>query len=283
MIISLLAVLKAGGAYLPLDPDYPAGRLEFMIKDSGTEILVTHSGILSRLNTTAEQTLCLDEVNSSIANQVSDNPDCPIIAHNLAYVIYTSGSTGKPKGVAIEHAAFAMAQILLKRGEEIGLLAIADTFAPGSSVYSSTPDFDMLQYLSYIIQNKLTVRQEEIDSLNSEEQLDYFGSRFEEAKIFPEGKGTEYLYRLANIAGNNIQMQNSYFTESFIRLPITLIRAIESELEQAPLQKETEEDFGWSRYSSNEVDLHYVPGNHMTMMNPPNVENLAQILTRIIG
>ncbi|MGE5363419.1 MAG: amino acid adenylation domain-containing protein [Bacteroidota bacterium] len=181
------------------------------------------------------------------------------------------------------HVAFAMAQILLKRGEEIGLLAIADTCAPGSSVYNSESDLDLLQYLSYILQNKITVRQEEIDSLSSEEQLEYFARRLEEAKIFPEGKGTEQLHRLANVAGNNTRMQNSYCPESFIPLPITLIRASEPGSDQAPLQEETGEDLDWSRYSDQKVVIHYVPGNHLTMMSPPNVEKLAQILSRIIG
>ena len=107
MIIALLAVHKAGGAYLPLDPDYPADRLQFMLNDSGSKILVTDTKILERLKATVKYTLCLDEENQEIDNLPSENPGCPVSPQDLAYIIYTSGSTGRPKGVAVEHCSIA--------------------------------------------------------------------------------------------------------------------------------------------------------------------------------
>ena len=180
------------------------------------------------------------------------------------------------------HVAFAMAQILLNRGKKIGLLAIADTYAPGTAIFNSESDLNMVHLVSHLTHNKLTVRKEEVGSLSSEEQLDYIASRLEEAKILPEGKGAEYLHRLVNVISNNIRMQNSYSPESFIPLPITLIRANESMPDQAPLPEETGDDLGWKRYSDQKVEIYYVPGNHMTMMNPLNVDRLAQILSQII-
>ncbi len=100
MIIALLAVLKAGGAYLPLDPDYPAERLEFMLADSGASVLLTQSHLQGKIAATAPRVLAVDALQL-------DGPDgdLPQSAKpdNLAYVIYTSGSTGAPKGVMVEH------------------------------------------------------------------------------------------------------------------------------------------------------------------------------------
>src|SRR6185312_12546539 len=89
MIVALLAVLKAGAAYLPLDPTYPAERLAFALEDSGASRLLT----LETLETEAD----------SIAAHSPERPDVPADPELPAYVIYTSGSTGQPKGVVTPH------------------------------------------------------------------------------------------------------------------------------------------------------------------------------------
>ncbi|MFS3932119.1 plipastatin non-ribosomal peptide synthetase PpsC [Bacillus subtilis] len=100
MLIAVLAVLKAGGAYLPLDPAYPKERLSYMLKDSGASLLLTQPGC-SAPNFSGEtlevdmRSLEREEVKRHVSASVSDG--------SLAYVIYTSGSTGQPKGVAVEH------------------------------------------------------------------------------------------------------------------------------------------------------------------------------------
>ncbi|MEI2459955.1 amino acid adenylation domain-containing protein [Bacillus subtilis] len=100
MLIAVLAVLKAGGAYLPLDPAYPKERLSYMLKDSGASLLLTQPGC-SAPNFSGEMlevdmtSLEREEVKRYVSASVSDG--------SLAYVIYTSGSTGQPKGVAVEH------------------------------------------------------------------------------------------------------------------------------------------------------------------------------------
>ena len=109
LIISFLAVLKAGGAYLPVDPNYPAKRINFMLEDSHASFLITHSTLLPDLNFHKALPICLDLEQTNIAEQDSNNLDLPITSHELAYVIYTSGSTGHPKGVLIEHGNIANA------------------------------------------------------------------------------------------------------------------------------------------------------------------------------
>ncbi len=103
MIVAMIAVLKAGGCYLPLDPSYPAERLAFMLEDSGAKLLITRQSLLKQLPFTTAHTLCIDSCQTSIASQAKHNPDLALSQQQLAYIIYTSGSTGVPKGVAITH------------------------------------------------------------------------------------------------------------------------------------------------------------------------------------
>ncbi len=105
MIVALLAVLKSGGAYLPLDPGYPVDRLKFKLKDAGVHVLVSREELVKRLLIEAPSIVCMDRDRSYLARHSQNNPEVEISLSNLAYVIYTSGSTGKPKGVMIEHRA----------------------------------------------------------------------------------------------------------------------------------------------------------------------------------
>jgi len=102
-VVGILAVLKAGGAYIPLDPSYPADRLNFMLCDSQAEILITQAPTLSILANFSGTAICLDSDEDAIAQTSRVNPDPPPEPANLAYVIYTSGSTGTPKGVLGTH------------------------------------------------------------------------------------------------------------------------------------------------------------------------------------
>jgi amino acid adenylation domain-containing protein len=103
MLVALLAVLKAGAAYLPLDPAYPAERLAFMLADAGARwVLVDGPG---RAALPAEGVLALDvtAVETALASGRAEPPPADTESESLAYVIYTSGSTGRPKGVALPH------------------------------------------------------------------------------------------------------------------------------------------------------------------------------------
>jgi len=105
MVVALLGVLKAGAAYLPLDPDYPQERLSFMLADAEVPVLLTATYLKERLAIEAASVICLDTEWERIAEHSSEKPISNVSGDNLAYVIYTSGSTGKPKGAMNTHAA----------------------------------------------------------------------------------------------------------------------------------------------------------------------------------
>ena len=104
-VISLLGILKAGGAFVPLDPEYPRGRLAFMIADAKLQVLLTQQKLTAKLPVLPSGThlLCLEEMEADPAAAELSDPASQTNLKNLAYVIYTSGSTGTPKGVEIEH------------------------------------------------------------------------------------------------------------------------------------------------------------------------------------
>ncbi|HEX5870375.1 MAG TPA: amino acid adenylation domain-containing protein, partial [Longimicrobium sp.] len=106
MVVSLLAVLKAGAAYVPLDPAYPAERLALMLADSAASVLITQQKLRGLLAVEpGVHVVVEEEVRAEIAAGSAENVEVSLAARNLAYLIYTSGSTGIPKGVAIEHAS----------------------------------------------------------------------------------------------------------------------------------------------------------------------------------
>ncbi len=143
MVIALLAILKAGAAYLPLDPKYPRERIAFMLDDARASVLITQKSLESlvedgrwRMEDSDSRSsilnpqirvVCLDGDAAVIARQSAKNPTIHIGSKNLAYVIYTSGSTGQPKAVAIEHrnavAFLQWAKRVFSRSELSGVLA----------------------------------------------------------------------------------------------------------------------------------------------------------------
>ncbi|MBN2312143.1 MAG: amino acid adenylation domain-containing protein [Candidatus Hydrogenedentes bacterium] len=103
MVVGVLGVMKAGGAYLPLDPTYPLDRLAFMFNDSGAALLLTQSHLKNKYAGADVPTLCLDTDWGEVAAESTAPAANAARADSLAYVFYTSGSTGRPKGVLIEH------------------------------------------------------------------------------------------------------------------------------------------------------------------------------------
>jgi amino acid adenylation domain-containing protein len=102
LVTALLGVLKAGGAWVPLDPEHPAERLAFMLRDTGAVALLTHAELAAALPEHPATVVALDDV-EALATMPAGNPAVDVRPDDLAYVIYTSGSTGRPKGVEIEH------------------------------------------------------------------------------------------------------------------------------------------------------------------------------------
>ena len=105
MVIGLLAILKAGATYIPLDPAYPQQRLEFILSDAQIPILLTDISNTNLNNISNKKLVCLTQDRENIAAQSTQNSITKVNSNNLAYIIYTSGSTGKPKGVEIAHHA----------------------------------------------------------------------------------------------------------------------------------------------------------------------------------
>ena len=125
LVIGLLGVLKAGAAYVPLDPGYPSERLAYMLQDCAPVALVTQTRILPLLPTTELPLLRLDHADdlALLAAQPRHNPDARALglgARNLAYVIYTSGSTGLPKGAMNEHRAVVNRLLWAKQEYALG-------------------------------------------------------------------------------------------------------------------------------------------------------------------
>ena len=126
----LLGIWKAGGAFLPLDPDYPPGRLAFMLRDAGAMLLVTQTTLLPRFayvlgssEPDSPETLCIDAPDGPFPQEQTDNLEVTLADDAPAYAIYTSGSMGKPKGVMITHANVghyvqAMAAMLSLTGDD---------------------------------------------------------------------------------------------------------------------------------------------------------------------
>ena len=104
MIVSLLGILKAGAAYVPLDPRQPKVRLRQMIEESRPACVLSHSGVSNALPCGTIPTLFLDELQASLAQERAADPPCVgVAADALAYVMFTSGLTGRPKGVEVPH------------------------------------------------------------------------------------------------------------------------------------------------------------------------------------
>src|SRR5215207_2311202 len=107
MVVGLLGVLKAGAAYVPLDPEYPSERIAYMLEDGEVSVLFTQSSLLDTLPRQSARVLCLDSDWPLISEHSGDALGLEVSAEHPAYVIYTSGSTGRPKGVVITHRAIS--------------------------------------------------------------------------------------------------------------------------------------------------------------------------------
>ncbi|MCK4258505.1 MAG: non-ribosomal peptide synthase/polyketide synthase [Halanaerobiales bacterium] len=170
MITGILGILKAGGAYLPIDSGYLAERIEYMIKDSGTELLITKS----KLQVNFDLPIEVIDIESIPSNYKSSNLAYSSSSNNLAYIIYTSGSTGNPKGVAIEHASLVnYTHWFIETGEisakdssallssyafDLGYTVIWSSLGSGAELHLVAEDLykDANQLIDYLIEHKIT-------------------------------------------------------------------------------------------------------------------------------
>ncbi len=107
MVVAIIAVAKAGAAYVPLDPNYPKARLAFMLTDCKADVVLTYHQQCEHLPPSTAHIVCLDQIDWQ--SFPSENPTSQALSQHLAYVIYTSGSTGQPKGVLVEHRSLCNA------------------------------------------------------------------------------------------------------------------------------------------------------------------------------
>jgi non-ribosomal peptide synthetase component F len=140
-VVSLLAILKSGGTYLPLDPKFPKDRLAFMLADSEVSLVLTSSSARESLPETSACVILLDAEEESLAKATATNLASITEPEHLAYIIYTSGSTGKPKGVMV--ARRALVNFLLSMRETPGMVA-SDTHL---AVTTTSFDISILEFL----------------------------------------------------------------------------------------------------------------------------------------
>ena len=119
VVVAILGVMKAGGGYLPLDPEYPVERLEFMMADARLAVLLTEERVLADFPSPAAQVVCLDTGWGDIGQERADGLGRIADVENTAYVIYTSGSTGRPKGVVVEHRG--LGNLAIAQGAAFGV------------------------------------------------------------------------------------------------------------------------------------------------------------------
>ena len=174
MILGVLGILKASGAYVPIDPNYPPERIKLMLENSEISVLLTQSFLLDKLplNQLKHQVICLDK--EVFAEELTDNPNPQSTPDNLAYVIYTSGSTGQPKGVMIEHKAIVNLALgwvetfqvhnhsrLLQFGSfsfDLSMAEIATTFVTGACLYLAHKEtlLPSQSLVDFLTQHKIT-------------------------------------------------------------------------------------------------------------------------------
>ncbi|WP_198160006.1 AMP-binding protein, partial [Brevibacillus parabrevis] len=109
MIIGLLAIEKAGGAYLPIDPATPAERIQYLLKDSSARLVLTQTKLIEQITFTDSPNIAVYDLEDKAhyASYECTNPGVPLLPDDLAYVLYTSGSTGQPKGVMLTHGGMS--------------------------------------------------------------------------------------------------------------------------------------------------------------------------------
>ena len=115
MIVGILGILKAGGAFVPLAPSQPQERLAFILADTKVEVLLTLKKLVVGIPVPPSHLVCLDTEYENIATKSKNNPKSGVQSENLAYTIYTSGSTGQPKGVMVNHQAICQGFLWMQK------------------------------------------------------------------------------------------------------------------------------------------------------------------------
>jgi amino acid adenylation domain-containing protein len=190
MVVAMLAVLKAGGSYVPLDPEYPAARLAFIVEDAGAPVLVTQASLAGALPAGSAAIVRVDADAAAIAAESAAPLDRRATPRTRAYAIYTSGSTGTPKGVEIEHRALTNFLSTMARRPGLGQ---GDVLAAVTSLSFDIAGLEI--YLPLVAGARVDVVPREIaaDGARLAERLDAVG-----ATVF---QATPATYRVLLAAG----------------------------------------------------------------------------------
>ena len=160
LVVSLLAIQKAGAAYLPLDPGFPAERLTYMLVDNGASILICADGDTAGIEVSeAVEVVDLSASASSLAALPATNLESAARPGDIAYVIYTSGSTGKPKGVQVPHGA--LVNFLWSMRREPGL-SNADVLAAVTTISFDIAGLEL--YLPLLVAARIELVSREVAS-----------------------------------------------------------------------------------------------------------------------
>lgn len=186
--------------------------------------------------------------------------------------------------------AYEMASQLYERGRPVALLALIDTVAPASSAGASLDgtsahdddDAEWLmriaRYLGAFMGRELPVSRDELRSLGPEQQLTYFVDQARRADLLPPDGGLSLVQGLLRLQKAHMRAARRYVPRAYPnRVTLFRVQHVDSRIEAYGLFQENLDDptFGWSRYSASPVDVRTLPGDHMTIVMPPNVEALA--------
>lgn len=169
MVVALVAVLKAGCAYIPIDPEYPRSRIEYVIKDAKPSVILTHARLLSLLPTEGTLLLPMDQLAPEAAALPITFNISGLTPDSLAYVIYTSGSTGNPKGVQIHHRAFM--NFMAAMQQDIGI-APQDRLLAVTSLSFDIAGLEMFMPLLYGATIVLATREQSMDVVQMMQAID---------------------------------------------------------------------------------------------------------------
>ncbi|MDP1419335.1 non-ribosomal peptide synthase/polyketide synthase [Peribacillus simplex] len=177
MIVGLMGILKAGSAYVPLDPSYPESHLRYILEDTGIQVLVTNEALKGWIPEEVEA-VCLDRDQAMISRESTLSPICKVTGENLAYVIYTSGSTGNPKGVLVQHHSVLNLSYGLQKEVFSHVIPVNMRVGLNASIAfdSSVKQLQMLLYGSslYIISNEVRSDPQQFVSYIRENKLEMF-------------------------------------------------------------------------------------------------------------
>ncbi|WP_151737083.1 non-ribosomal peptide synthetase [Paenibacillus tengchongensis] len=222
-VICMMAILKAGGTFLPIDPEYPVERIEYMLHDSGTGLLITYEGLHKQVSFHGE---ILDVSHNDLYEQNGGNLDKNCSSNDVAYIIYTSGSTGKPKGVMVTHQGLVnyitWAQKEYVNGERLNFslyssisfdLTITSIYTPliaGNQIIIYSGNEKVLLLEKIINDNKTEVMKLTPTHLKIMEDMDMKKSRLKKLIVGGELLKTDTARKVHKNFGGDIEIFNEY-------------------------------------------------------------------------